>query len=80
MTIAVDEEVLRKARIVALERGTSLSVVIRSWLEAYAEVGPGQLQAAKAILEISESYEAGSGGMRWTRDELHERQPAFFLG
>jgi len=30
MTIAVDEEVLRKARIVALERGTSLSVVIRS--------------------------------------------------
>jgi hypothetical protein len=55
-------------------------VVLRSWLEAYAEVGPGQLQAAKAILEISESYEAGSGGMRWTRDELHERQPAFFLG
>jgi plasmid stability protein len=36
LTIAVDDEVLRRARIRALEQGTSVNAVLREFLESYA--------------------------------------------
>ena len=36
LTIVVDDEVLRRARIRALEQGTSVNAVLREFLESYA--------------------------------------------
>lgn len=30
-------------------------------------------QAVKTLLDLSRKTKSGSGGRRWTRDELHER-------
>jgi hypothetical protein len=74
MTLAINEELLRKARIVALERNTSLNDLVRSFLET--------LTAGERALRVSASEElraawAGSpaqvGERNWSRDDLHER-------
>ena len=36
LTITVDDEVLRRARIRALSQGTSVNAVLREFLESYA--------------------------------------------
>ncbi len=38
LTITVDEQTLKKARIRALEEGTSVNAILRDYLETYAGV------------------------------------------
>jgi plasmid stability protein len=73
LTIPVDEEVLKKARLRALMQGTSVSAVLRDFLEAYAGMRGEQDEALQALLSLSGAASARRGERRWTRDELHER-------
>lgn len=47
LTIAVDEEVVRRARVRAIQEGTSVSAQLRTFLDAYA-AGQPVPSAAKA--------------------------------
>jgi plasmid stability protein len=74
LTIVVDDEVLRRARIRAVERGTSVNAAVAEYLTSYA----GSSRAANAMMafiELADTAEAGSGprGRTWTRDELYDR-------
>lgn len=73
LTITVDEEVLRRARVRAIEQDTSLNAILCDYLEAYAATGKTCAQAAEAILRLSNRAQSGRGDARWTRDELHEQ-------
>ena len=73
MTIALDEEVLDRASAKAQEQGVSLDAVLRDYLETYAGVRAAREEAVRALLDLSMKSESGSGGRRWTREELHER-------
>lgn len=73
LTITVDDELLKRARIRALEQGTSVNAVLRDYLEAYAGLAGERNAAARAILELSEAARSRHEGPRWTRDELHQR-------
>ena len=73
LTITIDEEVLRRARIRALQQGTSVNAVLRELLEGYAGVRDEQARAAADLLAISKAAVSRRGGARWSRDELHER-------
>jgi hypothetical protein len=73
MTIALDEEVLDRASAKAQEQGVSLDALLRDYLETYAGVRASREEAVRALLNLSLKAESGSGGRRWTRDELHER-------
>ena len=73
LTIAVDEQLLRKARIRALEEGTSVNALLRSYLEQYVRDIDTRKKAIKDILAVSRTSRAASGARRATRDELHER-------
>lgn len=73
LTISVDDEVLKKARIRALEQGTSVNAVLRELLEAYAGMGRGQSAAAAELIAISKNVPSRRGSRSWTRDELYER-------
>lgn len=74
LTITIDDEALRKARIRALEQGTSVNAVVREFLEAYGGVRAEQRAAVEEFLEIARRSGAGRGGRSWTRDELHDRE------
>lgn len=73
LTITVDDEELRRARMRALEQGTSVNALLREYLAAYAGAREAQARTTQRVLEIARRSGAGSGGSRWTREELHER-------
>lgn len=74
LTITVDDETLRKARVRALEEGISVNAVLRAYLETYAGKGREQSEAARRILASSRQTTSGSGGRGWTREELYEER------
>ena len=73
LTIAMDERILERARSRASRQGTSLDALVRSYVESFANGEEERKQAVKNLLDLSRRTEGGSGGRRWTRDELHER-------
>jgi hypothetical protein len=76
LTITVDDDTLKRARMRALEEDTSVNAVLREYLEEYAGGRQEQIEAAKRILESSRDSASGSGpgGRRWTREELYEER------
>jgi Family of unknown function (DUF6364) len=74
LTLSIDDELLKRARIRALERDTSVNSLVRSYLEDLA-AGASPQSGIAAFLALAESTHAGSGpgGRSWTRDELYER-------
>lgn len=75
LTITIGEEALKRARIRALEQGTSINAVLRDFLEAYAGIRGEQEAAVSDLIALSCSVGTGRGERRWTRDDLHERRP-----
>jgi hypothetical protein len=73
LTISVDAEVLKRARIRAIEEGTSVSAVVRARLEEYAAGRSERLRAGLELLEAAKRSTLRSGGRKWTREELYER-------
>ncbi len=76
LTINVDAEVLKRARIRALEENTSVNAVLAHYLVHYARLDESRRQrqaALDALLTLAEQSLAGRGDSTWTRDELHER-------
>ncbi|HXD53224.1 MAG TPA: DUF6364 family protein [Solirubrobacteraceae bacterium] len=75
LTLTIDAELLKRARIRALERDTSVNALVREYLEELA-AGDRDERSLRAFLAITELQHAGSGpkGRSWTRDELHGRR------
>jgi hypothetical protein len=73
LTIAVDDATLRRARIRALEDGTSVNAVLRDYLQAYAgQAGTREILAAYRSLAEEADASSGPEGRTWTRDDAHE--------
>jgi plasmid stability protein len=73
LTITVDDEVLRRARVRALQRGTSVNALLRDYLEAFSGSRDTRDRAVASVLEIAARTASGRGKRTWTREELHER-------
>ncbi|MGH9323593.1 MAG: DUF6364 family protein [Vicinamibacteria bacterium] len=73
LTITVDEEVLRKARMRALAQGTSVNAILAEYLESYADLQARQEQTTRSLLQLARKAKSGRGRRRWSRDELYER-------
>jgi hypothetical protein len=74
VTLTVDEHLLKRARMRALEQDTSVNALVRGYLEDYVGRDP-QREGMAGFLALTESIHAGSGtgGRSWSRDELYER-------
>ena len=75
LTLTIDDEVLKQARLRAIEQGTSVNAIVRAHLESFAGVD-GAARGRQRVLELADASSSGSGGggRRWTRDELHDRR------
>ncbi len=72
LTLVVDEDVLQRARVRALQQGTSVNALVRAYLARVA----GESEASQGMDEFFTAVTgagAGSGGRAWTRDELYDR-------
>ncbi|MBA2344367.1 MAG: hypothetical protein H0V83_04740 [Rubrobacter sp.] len=74
LTITVDAQTLKRARMRALEEDTSVNAVLRDYLEEYAGVRRERLEAMRKILESSRESTSGSGpgGRTWKREDAYE--------
>ncbi|MBA3491003.1 MAG: ribbon-helix-helix protein, CopG family [Rubrobacteraceae bacterium] len=76
LTITVDDDTLKRARMRALEEDTSVNAVLREYLEEYAGRRRERIEAAHRILEDARRGGAGSGpgGRKWKREDLYEER------
>ncbi len=73
LTVSVPETILRRARIRALEQGTSVNAVVSQYLARYAGERP-TAEAVAEFLELSGRVNAGGGGGRsWRREDIYDR-------
>jgi hypothetical protein len=74
LTITVDDRLLKQARMRALEDGTSVNALLRTYLERYAGVDKaGEALGQFAQLALRSTATSGPGGRTWARDDLHDR-------
>jgi predicted transcriptional regulator len=74
ITIALDKETVRKAKVLAAERGSSVSRVLSEELERLVgEQDRYQAARTDAIAELRRGYRLGGGGPLPRRDEIYER-------
>jgi plasmid stability protein len=74
LTITVDEETVKRARIRALEEGTSVNALLRSYLEEYSGIRREREEAGRKLLELARNSRMSSGGQGLPkREELYDR-------
>jgi len=74
LTITIDDRLLKRARMRALEDGTSVNALLRAYLERYAgDADAVDTLGGFAQLARSSTATSGPGGRTWARDEIHGR-------
>jgi hypothetical protein len=73
LTLTVDEELIREARKVALDRNTSVNKLVRGYLEELVAESGAQHRAMIDLDELFREKPYTVGTKNWSRDELHER-------
>lgn len=73
LTIVVDDDILKRARIRAIQEDTSVNAVLRAYLTAYAGVDRRRTEACERLRALSQACHSRRGNAEWTRDDLHAR-------
>jgi hypothetical protein len=72
LTVQLDEETIRSARIVAAKRGTSVSALVAKELAALVD-DDARYEDARVRAEQILAGSVARGGPVWRRDEIHDR-------
>jgi hypothetical protein len=73
ITVSVDNETYRRARIAAAERDTSVSALVKTYLEKLAEAETETERLKRQEREIRSQIGVFEAGNRLSREELHRR-------
>jgi hypothetical protein len=73
VTVSVDRETLRKAKILAVRRGSSISRLLAEQIEFLVDEEEGYRQAERQAMRLLEPGFHLGGEIRVSRDEWHER-------
>lgn len=76
LTISVDDQLIKQARIRAIEQGTSVSAKVWEFLASYvqdAQIPSPQLAAGQAFIAAARSSTAITDGAAWCRDDAYDR-------
>ena len=76
VTLAIPKDILRKAKILAVQRNTSLSALLTQTLAELVSDQEAYEQARRRSLKtLKTGFDLGTqGSITWKREELHERQ------
>ena len=75
VTLAIEEDVLRKARIQAAKDGTTVNEVIRRYLAEYGSREDRVREAMDRFLEAAGRYHGRIKGGRFRREDVYVRNP-----
>ena len=74
LTLSIDSETVKRVRRIALENDTTLTAMIRQYLEQVA--ARDEASRRYAVRDLKKSFQSLSkpfGERDWTRDDLYER-------
>ncbi len=78
LTLSIDGETLKRARLKATEQGTSVNSLVREYLAQFAGEGrlERQREVTQKLLELADRTDVGSGkgGRAWTREDLYQER------
>jgi uncharacterized protein YdaU (DUF1376 family) len=74
ITVSVDDQTYRRARIIAAERGTSVSAIVKQFLANLARSGDENERLKQAEALLREGITEFRAADRLSRDELHQRE------
>ncbi len=74
ITLSVDDEVIKKVRKIAVDKNTTLTAMVREYLQAVADSDAAEKkQAVKKLQQSFGDLSRDMGRRNWSRDELYER-------
>jgi capsular polysaccharide biosynthesis protein len=73
LTVQLDEDLIRRAKVIAAERGTSVSGLVTAQIIKLIEMRDRYTMARESALEMM-SAATDRGGRRWTRDDLYDER------
>lgn len=74
ITLAVEDEILDKVRIVAAERRTTVNAMVRDFLIEIATRDAKRAEARRELLKLIDSSGGDMGpDWTWSREETYER-------
>jgi len=74
VTVSLDKQTLRKARMIAVKKGTSISGLLAQQIQDLVSEDEAYERAERqALAFLEDGFSLGGGVIRASRDELHER-------
>ncbi|QDZ01687.1 ribbon-helix-helix protein, CopG family [Nitratireductor mangrovi] len=73
ITLSVDESVLRKVKVLAAERRTSVNALVRDYLSSLVAKETAEDEAREALLKLIRETDADMGQQKWNREALYDR-------
>ena len=75
VTFAIPKDILRKAKLLAIQKNTSLSGLLTQTLAALVEQQEAYEQARhRNLIFLKDGFDLGTQGqIAWKREQLHER-------
>ena len=73
LTIAIEDDVLKKARLRAVDQGTSVNAVVREFLREYTGKTSRQAEAGRRLIELVHRNATVVGPIAWSREDLYDR-------
>ncbi len=75
LTLTIDDDLLLKARQRALSEKTSVNSIVRDYLTSYATTRDQERvqRLIRLMDEINDKDKPSSGGKKWTREEIYDR-------
>ena len=74
ITVSVDDETYKRARVAAAERDTSVSALVKDYLEQLASHETESERLKRKEREIRSQISAFNASDKLSRDELHSRE------
>ena len=79
LTIQLDEDLIRRAKVLAAERGTSVSGLVAQQIAELIAARDRYVRARESALQMM-SEATDRGGRRWTREQLYEERLSRYDG
>ncbi len=73
ITVSVDDETYRRARVAAAQRDTSVSALVKAYLDQLASVESESERLKRQEIEIRNQITSFSASDRISREDLHGR-------
>ena len=74
ITLSIDEEIVKKVRKIAVDKNTTLTAMVREYLESVATSDMAERQErVRKLNETVQRLGRNIGSRTWTREDLYER-------